>query len=300
MKRKTASSLSSSPPVSVPAGPPDPFRLGWRLAPKSDRNGRGERDYIPLTAEDLLHPQEFDQTVENTIQCRDRTYIYDVLQLQVGPRPGFLVLSDCGIDWGVPGVRNHAPDICVMEGVANPERDWGIFSVAAEGAEPVLVVEIVLVDAHDPDVRNNDVMKKVREYFRAGVPLYAIVDQVRENAQRELIGYRRGKRRYVRLPLDEQGRLLLAPVGLLLGLRDNRVVCFHADTGEEIPTMTGMAQAHQQAEQARQQAEQARDAEVQARHQAEAALAAARSRLRELEAQQARPRRPRRPPRRGQ
>src|SRR5207244_4266943 len=103
---------------------------------------------------------------------------------------------------------------------------WGIFSVAAEGARPVLVIEIVSVDAHDPGVRNNDVVAKVREYYQAGVPLYVIVDQERENGPRRLIGYRRGKRRYVKLPLDDQGRLWLEPLGLWLGLRENRVVCF--------------------------------------------------------------------------
>ena len=54
------------------------------------------------------------------------------------------------------------------------------------------------------------------------------------------------------------------------GLRDERAVCWDADTGEEIGDLSAMVQA--------------RDAEAQARQAAEAALAEAQARIRELEA----------------
>jgi hypothetical protein len=266
--------------VSEADTPPDPFRFGWRYVPGSN----GER--IPLTPADLLHPRENDQIPENTLQEQDRTYLATVLRYRLNDRPNVRVLSDCLIDWGVPDLGNHSPNVCVVENVTDPQRVWSTFRVAVEGARPVLTIEIVSVDAHDPQRRNNDVEIKVREYYRAGVPLYAIVDLQRAGGPRRLLGYRRGKRRYLPLKLDAEGRLPLEPLGLLLGLRDNRAICFDAATGEAIPDLSGMARA-------RQQAEQERVAEALARQQAEAALAAAEARIRELEAQATR----RRPPR---
>lgn len=250
---------------------PNPFRFGWRDVQQIGPDGSKRWVQVPLTAEDALHPQEGDHISENRQQCRDRSYLYSVLEWRLSGDPQALVLSDCLINWGVRGLGNHSPDISIFEGVRDPQhRNWGTFHVAAEGARPVLAIEIVSPDAHDRRVRDNDVVIKVREYYRAGVPLYIIVDQEREDGPRQLIGYRRGARKYLKIRPDVQGRLLLTAARLLLGLRDERVVCWDVDTGEEIGDLTSMAQA--------------RDAEAQARRAAETALAAAEARIRELEA----------------
>jgi Uma2 family endonuclease len=257
------------PPSARPA--PDPFRFGWRWAKPGSVNGTVDRSgRVPLTPDDLLHPQEGDQIPENTTQERDRTYLAGALRLRLRDRSRVRVLSDCLVDWGVRGLGNHSPDLSVFDDVRDPEWQGGLFRVADHGARPVLVIEIVSPDAAAPRVRDNDVVIKVDHYYRARVPLYAIIDQEEEGGPRRLLGYRRGRRRYVTLPLDEQGRLLLEPVGLVLGLRANEVVCYDARTGEEILDLTGMAQT--------------RAAEAQARQAAEAALAAAEERIRELEA----------------
>jgi Uma2 family endonuclease len=178
--------------------------------------------------------------------------------------PQALVISDCLINWGIRGLGNHSPDVSVFDGVKDAQRrDWGEFVAAAEGARPVLVIEVVSPDAHDRRARDNDVVIKVHEYYRARVPLYVIVDQESKGEPRAIIGYRRGTRKYVKKPLDEQGRVLLEPMRLLIGLREERVRCWDADTGEEIPDFAQMAQARQEAE---------------------AALAVALARIRELEA----------------
>lgn len=257
---------------------PNPFRFGWRYVQQIGPDGIKRRVQVPLTPADLLHPKKGDHFVENTQQERDRRYLADVLKWRLGGNPQALVLSDCLINWGVRGLGDHSPDVSVFDGVNDPHgRNWGSFVVAAERARPVLVIEIVSPDAHDRGARDNDVVIKVREYYRARVPLYTLVDQERVGAPRQVIGYRRGTRKYVPMPLDEQGRLLLDPVRLLLGLRDERAVCWDADSGEEIPDFMHMAQA-------REQAEAARLAEMRARQQAETALADAQARIRELEA----------------
>ncbi len=245
--------------------PPDPFRFGWREIQQIDPDGCKQWVRVPLTPEDLLHPKKGDQILENTQQERDRGYLAAVLRYRLSSNPRALVLSDCLVDWGIPGLGNHSPDISVFDNVNDPEhRNWGTFRVAEEGAWPVLAIEIVSPDAHDRRVRDNDVVIKVREYYRAGVPLYVIVDQEREGRPRQVVGYRRGARKYLRLRSDRRGRLLLEPVRLLLGLKDERVACWDADSGEEVGDLKTQAQARQAAE---------------------AALAEAQARLRALEAQ---------------
>jgi Uma2 family endonuclease len=231
------------------APPPDPFRFGWREVQQIGPDGSKQWVRVPLTPEDLLHPKKGDQIVEGTQQERDRRYLASALEWHLSGNPQVLVLSDCNVEWGVPGLRNHSPDISIFEGVRVPQhRNWETFRVAEEGARPVLVIEIVSPDAHDRRVRDNDVVIKVREYYRAGVPLYVIVDQEREDGPRQVIGYRRGVRKYVRLRPDRQGRLLLEPVRLLLGLRDERAACWDVDTGEVIGDLMATAQALREAQ----------------------------------------------------
>ena len=79
--------------------------------------------------------------------------------------------------------------------------------------------------------RHTDLVKKRRNYFRAGVEYYVIIDDVpprRADAPRRLriLGYRRGSRGFERLPLDDQGRLWLEAVGVWLGIEGERVVCY--------------------------------------------------------------------------
>src|SRR5436305_1945617 len=61
-----ASPPTSSSSQQAQAKPPDPFRFGWRFARQED-NGTGEAERVPLTPEDVLHPQEGDQIPENTL-----------------------------------------------------------------------------------------------------------------------------------------------------------------------------------------------------------------------------------------
>ncbi len=199
---------------------PDPFRFGWRYQEKMGSDGSECWVRVPLTLDDVLHPQEHDHISENSQQEKDRRYLASVLEWRLSGNPQALVLSDCLINWGVRGLGNHSPDVSVFEGVKNPHgRNWGTFVVADEGARPVLAIEIVSPDAHDRRARDNDVVIKVREYYRARVPLYVLVDQERVNGPRRIVGYRRGARKYMPLPLDEQRRLLLEPMRLWMGLR---------------------------------------------------------------------------------
>ncbi len=184
------------------------------------------------------------------------------------------MLSDCLVNWGVLGIRNHSPDISVFTDLKRPPPERiGIFDLATSGGCCRLAIEIV-----SPDTRTNDVVHKVAEYYQAGVPVYVIVDQEREDGPRELRGYQWTPTGYAPIPLNAQGRLPLPSLGLHLGMRANRVVCYDAQTGEEIGDYTQVDEARQR------EAEARRAAEAQARREAEARQTAE-ARLQELEAE---------------
>jgi colicin import membrane protein len=264
----------------------DPFPYGWRYVSRRGPDGKEHAVRIALTPEDVLHPQENDEVPQNTLHARDVRYLGSVLECRLSDQPDALVLNDCLIDWGIEGLGNHSPDLSVFTGVRNPKRFRPRLSVAKEGARSLLVIEIVSPD--DPKLRNNDAVIKVQEYHRAGVPLYVLIDQEKSDGPRQIIGYRRTVRRYVSLPLDDQGRLLIEPVQVLLGLRDNEAVCWNAATGKEFQDYAAVDRAREAETEGRRAEAQARRAAEAARDAAEAALAAAQARIRALEAKKRR------------
>jgi Uma2 family endonuclease len=242
---------------------PDPFYYGWRFVRKVLPDGTTDLVQVPLTLEDVLHPQEDDVIPQRPRQQEDAEYLGPIFRARAQERlPGGFVLVDCLVDWGVPGIRDHSPDLSVFQNVVNPPGpDIGTFRLRASGGRCVLALEIV-----SPHTRSNDVVEKFREYHQVRVPLYILIDQETEDGPRQLVGYRYTARRYVRMRLDRQGRLLVKPLGLLLALEDRRVVCYDADTGERLGGYEGERQSRLAAEQeARQQAEARRAAEQRVR-----------------------------------
>jgi hypothetical protein len=185
------------------------------------------------------------------------------------------VFSDLLIYWDIPALRHHCPDVSVILGVRNPRRDdWPSFHVTAEGVRPALLIEIT-----SPSTRSIDFREKRPQYFRAGVPMYVILDAREDEDRRELeiIGYRRGAMRYQRLRLSDEGRLWLEVVGLWLGSENGRVACYDAQ-GQRIADYQEMAQGRAAAEEAAEQQHQRAEQERRLREAAE-------QRLRELEAE---------------
>ncbi|HTU88777.1 MAG TPA: Uma2 family endonuclease [Gemmataceae bacterium] len=249
--------------------PPDPFRFGWRDVRQIGPDASEQWVQVALTPADLLHPRRGYVTPQTSQHSRDCIYLANTLRWRLSGNPRMLVLSDCLVNWGVRGLGRPSPDISVFDNVRDPNRDRWTLHVKREKARPILVIEIVTPDAYEPQARDNDVVIKVSEYYRAGVPLYVIVDQEHEDGPRKVIGYRRGAGKYVRIRSEWQGRLLLKQVRLWLGLRDGRVGCWEENSEKEIKSL---AEVYRELEAAKQ-----------ARHSAEAALAEAQARLRELE-----------------
>jgi len=145
-------------------------------------DGTVDFDQVPLTPDDVLHPQVDDFIVQTNAHDDDRIYLKTVFKARLKPVPGAVVLADCGVDWNIPGVRPLCPDIAVFFGVERDRNyDWATFNVAAEKARPALVIEVT-----SRNTRKNDLGIKVDYYRRAGVPLYVIADVKGRGAKRRV------------------------------------------------------------------------------------------------------------------
>ena len=264
-KRITTTGERSTPLVAdtgnKPPVPPadDPFFYGWRYVCRVSANGTEEWDQVPLTLEDILHPEEEDFRVLSDFHNDDCAYLKYVIKRRLPPDG--VVLSDCRVNWGVKGLRAHGPDIAAFLGVRR-RTNWRTFYVAREKARALFTIEVT-----SPSTRSTDLVNKVDHYYRAGVPYYFIVDAYgsdEENRVLALIGYKRGPNGYVRIKPDAQGRFLIKSVGLLLGTEGGRVCGYDAETGEKIgdyqAVVEARAEAESQAETAKKQAQKEREA----------------------------------------
>lgn len=98
-----------TPPTSSTPAQIDPFRYGWRYVPVTRPDGATELEQVPLTLEDVLHPQAGDVIPEARYHEAERRYLSDVLNAcEIGP-PVALVTSDLIIDWGVEASATTHP-----------------------------------------------------------------------------------------------------------------------------------------------------------------------------------------------
>lgn len=255
-----------------------PF-YGWRFIRRELPDGMIEWAQVPLTYEDVLHPEEGDQVTHSSLHQRRWHYLREVFERQVADDPTAVVLDDVRIEWDVPDLKPHGPDLMVIFGVKE-RKNWSTFRVAEEGVRPALIVEIT-----SPETRGHDVMTKVDHYEMAGVPLYVIVDGIERRGQLgvRLIGYTLTPEGYRMLAPDDQGRLWLAPVRVWLGVRDGDIICYD-EAGNPLGDHLALAQALQEEERARRAAEARAAEEERARRDAEARAVEAESRIRQLEA----------------
>ncbi len=279
----------------VTAADGDPFRYGWRFVLRPTPDNPHHLEQVPLTLEDVLHPEVGDFIVHNDRHETDRIYLTEVLRARLESSGVAIVLTDVRIVWDIPGLRAHGLDVMVIPGIAE-RQNWSTFDVAAEGARPALIIEIT-----SPETRENDLERKVEHYAQAGVAQYVIIDDMggrNRERQLRLLDYRLADGCYVAHPMDADGRVHLVIAGLWLGIEGDHVVCYDAQgvaIGDYVTVVRQATEAAERArraeERARQEAERARqeaaaraEAEERARQEA-AARAEAESRLRALEAE---------------
>ncbi|NJN68725.1 MAG: Uma2 family endonuclease, partial [Chloroflexaceae bacterium] len=247
------------------------FRYGWRYVCHVS-NGVEEWERVPLTEDDVLHPQLEDYVAQNDRHYRICHYLYTVLRSRVEQIPGGLVLHDVLIEWGVPDLKAHAPDVAVFAEVREPPQR-GTFDVPQSGGRPLLVIEVTSPSTRHLDVaskRPNYTKTRFRHYAWAKIPLYIIVDEARcrRGQAPRIFGYELTKAGYQPLPLNAQGRLWVAPVGLWLGTSGAKVEWFDQD-GTEIWEYEQEQGARREAEAQARAEQEARRAEQEARREAE-------------------------------
>jgi len=98
--------------------------------------------------------RDWDFIVQTDLHDDDCNYLKYVFKSQLVNVPRSRVVSDCRVDWNLPGVRPLGPDVAVFFDI-DRRGDVATLDVAAEGATPALVVEVT-----SPSTRENDVEHK--------------------------------------------------------------------------------------------------------------------------------------------
>lgn len=249
---------------------------GWRYKPVVGPDGTTTYQEVPLTKEDLLFPEEGDQIVYPHIHTRDFKYCLGTIEMIYRHEPTVAVVGDLRVDFGVDWLRPLGPDVLVLFGIRVPLAEWEraeTYRLADLGGTPILAIEIASPSTHD-----NDLGIKQEFYYRLGLQLYVIVDRGPKGDQpTRLLGYRRGPQSWLPLAPDDQGRLNLHPVPLLLGVENDRPWLYDTRTGQRLPDLP---EAFERTEEAQ---SKARDAEAKA-HNAEGIARDAEAKARDLEA----------------
>ena len=271
------------PTVTTPAPPPadDPFRYGWRYVRRPTPNDPDHLEPVPLTLEDVLHPEVGDFIVHSDRHETDRMYLTAVLRARLEAHGRAIVLSDVRVAWDVPDLRPHGPDVMVIPGLRE-RRDWSTFDVAEEGVRPALIIEIT-----SPETRENDVVWKVAHYARAGVAQYVIVDDARRRGGKRrlrLLDYRLEAGAYRLHAPDAARRVHLVIANLWLGVEGDHVVCYDERGAAFGEYATVVRQAAEAAERAQREAQARREAEGHAQREAERAQREAEAREAEARA----------------
>jgi len=266
----------------------NPFRYGWRYIQNTAEDGTIEYERIPLTLEDLLHPQEEDFRMQNLPHIKANLYLDMSITKRLSNNHNALVLCDMRVDWSVPDVKPFGPDITVIaEGKIDP-IDKGTYVSGEDGNQPLMVIEVT-----SKSTRNQDFYEKPALMQKVGLSYYFVVDLVpRKN--RRVYGYQLTPEGcYIGIRPDDQGRVWMEPVGMWLSLNGVEVECYD-DENRLLLNYTELAEVAERTEEKlkeeaeRADAEAERADEAMARADAEAERADKAMKVANIEAENAR------------
>lgn len=213
-------------------------------------DGHFELVELPLTPELYLNPQLEDKIMQGKLHADMMRDLAELLNRHFQSQPDVLVLMDHKLLLG-SGLPGPGPDVMVIRGVRDRERDRDSFDVVEEGVLPSLIVEIV--SPRNRRVREMDEKDKFLLYQRVGIPEYVLIyPPGRATSHRFFLkGYRLGPgKRYTEIALDAKGRILSQTTGLKLGAspKGDRVEVFDARTGKRLPTPLELEETRKAAE----------------------------------------------------
>ncbi len=260
----------------APPGADDPFRLGFRERATTAPDGRTVLEQIPLTAEDLVYPQEGDVVSDGFPHNWFLHPLADAIRRHLGKRPGILVVCSTVLVLG--DGKNAGPDIAVIEGDVDLSRIRRAINLRDVGGRLIFALEAVSTSAKE--IKDKDLEDNVKRYAEEGVDEYLTVFPVVERKVKDLVGRRlpdQGK--YETIAPDADGRMYSEQLGLYFYIdpESEELVAVDAETGqrllsseEEEARADREAEARQQAEAHAEQEAEARRQEAEARQQAEA------------------------------
>jgi Uma2 family endonuclease len=139
-----------------------PFVYGWRDVYETSPDGVEKLRSIPLTYEDTLNPQLGDHVSDSTNHTKLIRLVSDVLgrlyetKLSVAVWVNLKVrnpsgTAEAGKKDAPEGSKGPSPDVCVISGVKDRERNRESFELRAEPGEIRLAVEVVSKSSLEKD-----------------------------------------------------------------------------------------------------------------------------------------------------
>ncbi len=222
---------AQNPPAAL-----DPFRIGYRYVPGVGPDGVARQVMVPLTEEDFLHPQEEDREMLTDLHTVTVNYLREAIEILHESEPEVRVFTDHRVDWQVPGIAPHGPDVVVFD---NFHADWdplrGTLPVRDLGARVMAVIEVT-----SEATRATDFEAKFIEYHEAGIPYYVIVDAAGPAGAEKVLAFRRSVEDYKPLPRDAQLGCFLPRVNVWLRWADDRLIAT-TEAGHDILTGVDLA-----------------------------------------------------------
>ncbi|MCP4659331.1 MAG: Uma2 family endonuclease [bacterium] len=276
-------------PLPAPPGAEDPFRLGFRECMTTTPDGREVLEQVPLTAEDLLYPQEGDHVAQGFPHFSFLHPQADAMRRYLEKRPGIVVSSDVMLVLRHDG-KTCAPDVAVIAGhFDTSEIDSGI-NLRAVGGRLCFAFEAISTSAKE--IEEKDLKKNQQRYAKEGVEEYFTVYPQPGRKVSNLVGRRLGpSRQYAEIVPDAQGRVVSKTLDLFFSIdaETQELVVVDATSGERLRISDEEEAARAEAERrlaeetaARQKAETDLEEESQARLQALAEVERLKAQLRQI------------------
>ncbi len=252
----------------------NPFFYGYRWVRVKTAEGKTVSEQVPLTREDLLDPQEDDHVSNGSWHSMTTGRLGEILRTLFASRgrDDVLVTANVKMLWQDPGVPRVAPDLAVIPGVEDPDRDFPSFDEVQERTRPLFVLE-VLSEATESTDRGD----KPAVYRSAGVAEYFILDLMESPWTLEVRRLNPATGRYRKVRLGKNSRVASETLEVLfeVGEDGKSLVLTDLRTGERLRDHRAAEEARRVAEEARRAAEKARRAaEERYRIEAEARRAA--------------------------
>ena len=211
------------------------LEIGYRIEYPLDKQGQADVKYVPLTAEQALHPHEDDEFVASKSHSLAIQRLCEIADLRFEADPTYLSLTDTNVQFG-EGFDDLRPDLIILLGVIRQQDPSLATFDYAEEAEPPrcpLVVEVT-----SPKTRDNDLVKKIGLYHQAGVEQYVIVDlpdpNVKNQREPRVLNYLLATHGRRRRPDRRDRRVLLECLRVWTSFEGQDLIFTDAQTGRTL------------------------------------------------------------------